>query len=152
MRVVFLVSSLVLLTGCATKQETAALNATIYDHCVSAAGTSGINPRLKCGSSRATYKPSFSDRYDYFRDQYQAQQQTAQAEQSPREAYARSCYAAGMAAPTRTGDFFESQAKANLAYQQCLQGLPISLPQTPQQPKQTTCMPNGAGGFICTTQ
>jgi hypothetical protein len=151
-----------ILGGCATVQETADFNTALYSRCTTEAATEHIDPIKKCGSNPATYKASFSEKYDYFRDQEQARRESvaaARAAEGPQAAYARSCYAAAMVAPS--SGFAQSLANANVAYQQCLNGLPMSVPQSPapayvpmpfpQQQQTTNCTRQG-GGITCTTQ
>jgi hypothetical protein len=158
MRAYILLSGLVLLAGCATQQETEQLNTALYNRCVASSRQAGVDPAQKCGTNPATYKSTFSEKYYYFRDQQNAQRQ-AQAAETPQQAYARSCYSAALMAPTRTGSFGEAQANANLAYQQCLNGMPMNVPKPrptyatppPAAPVTTVCRPNG-GNVECTTQ
>jgi len=172
MRIFLLAFGLVLLAGCATKEDIAALNTTLYNRCVADSHRDGQDPTKKCGTNPAAYKASWGEKYDYFyqRDMAQQQERAAQAAQAAqaqqpqnaanaaqnepgaqqqaeanRQRACRSAAALSGAAPGTSNYSFEASA-----YYQCTGQL---LPQPTQQaPVTTACMPNGIGGFSCTTQ
>jgi hypothetical protein len=142
MRALILIAVLTL-AGCASKEETAALNADIYDHCASDAVVHHLDPATQCGRNRNTYQPSFNERYRYFRDQQD--QRTAAAQSSPANTQYQQCVAAMMGQPTRSGTYAEAESNAHLV---CSGQVPYSaLHQDGMR-----CQPDGSGAVVCTTQ
>jgi len=149
MRALFLAVSFLVLVGCATKQETAELNAALYNQCVSAARTDGEDPLQKCGRNIGKYRASFGDKNDYFPNQYRAQQeQRTGLESTDPGAQYRRCYSAVLTQPTRTGSLAEAISNAELV---CSGMMPYSATK-PAPVRTTDCRPDGVGGFSCTTQ